>query len=169
MVEPTGSSSNICSSRAENVDVSNYELLVVLTGVSSKFSSLVRSLARLAPGLLVSDPSSPPHPQTKQLQRHLTEDRTLQLVAEYEAGATMRTLALNYGVHRGTVADHLRRSGVTIRPKGLNGAQVDEAVRLYISGWSLVKIAERMGCDGETVRTELKRHGVSMRKPWERS
>jgi hypothetical protein len=28
MVEPTGSSSNICSSRAENVDVSNYELLV---------------------------------------------------------------------------------------------------------------------------------------------
>lgn len=80
----------------------------------------------------------------------------------------MRALALSYGVHRGTVADHVRRAGVVLRTKGLLDMQVDDAVRLYAEGWSLVKIADRLGCDGQTVRTELKRRGVQMRKPWER-
>jgi transposase len=98
----------------------------------------------------------------------LTEDRTLQLTADYKAGGTMRALAKAYGVHRVTVSDQLRRAGVALRPKGLLDLQIDEAVRLYLQGWSLVKVADRLGCDAETVRTNLKGRGVQMRKPWER-
>lgn len=98
----------------------------------------------------------------------MTENRTRQLVAEYEAGATMRALAVSYGVHRGTVAYQLRRAGIDLRPKGLREVQIDEAVRLYIHGWSLVKIANQLSCDAETIRTDLRLRGVQMRKPWER-
>jgi uncharacterized protein YjcR len=43
-----------------------------------------------------------------------------------------------------------------------------EAVRLYGEGWSLQRLAERYGCDPETVRQQLRSSGVQMRKPWER-
>ena len=41
-------------------------------------------------------------------------------------------------------------------------------IRLYGDGWSCQRLAERYGCDDETVRQSLKRLGVRRRKPWER-
>ncbi len=89
-------------------------------------------------------------------------------MAEYEAGADMRDLAARWGVHRTTVADHLRRAGIELRRQGLSHEQLSEAARLYGEGWSLQRLAEHYGCDDETVRTSLKRAGVRMRRPWER-
>ncbi len=39
---------------------------------------------------------------------------------------------------------------------------------MYGQGWSLQHLAERYGCDPETVRTYLKQQGVRRREPWER-
>jgi DNA-directed RNA polymerase specialized sigma24 family protein len=47
-------------------------------------------------------------------------------------------------------------------------ALLDEAIRLYGDGWSCQRLAERYGCDAETVRQALKRAGVRLRAPWER-
>ncbi len=89
-------------------------------------------------------------------------------MAEYQAGADMKELAGRWGVHRTTVAGHLRRDGTELRRQGLSDQQLGEAMRLYGNAWSLQRLAERYECDAETVRTYLKRAGVRLRRPWER-
>ena len=80
----------------------------------------------------------------------------------------MQLLAKQWGLHRTTVAGHLRRAGVELRRQGIPAERLDEAVRLYGEGWSCQGLAERYGCEDETVRQKLKAAGVRMRKPWER-
>ncbi len=102
------------------------------------------------------------------IQRRLKADQAAELVAKYQAGADMRELVEQWGIHRTTVAGHLRRAGVELRRQGLSDEQLSEAMRLYGEGWSLQRLAERYCCDAETVRTYLKQTGVRMRQPWER-
>lgn len=78
----------------------------------------------------------------------MTAAQLAHLVAEYEVGADIKTLAARWQLHRTTVAGHVRHAGVRLRR---------QAIR-----------AEHHGCDGETVRQTLKRAGVGMRRPWER-
>ena len=80
----------------------------------------------------------------------------------------MKELAERWGVHRTTVAEHLRRAGVEQRWQGLSHAQLDEALRPYNDGRSLQRLAERYGCDAETVCHALKRAGAHLRKPRDR-
>jgi hypothetical protein len=81
----------------------------------------------------------------------------------------MTVLADRWRVHRTTVAGHLRRGRVTLRRQGLPIERLDEAIGLYCEGWSCQRLAERYGCDDETVRQALKRSGVNYRAPWERA
>jgi DNA-directed RNA polymerase specialized sigma24 family protein len=144
---------------------------VVLTGARSKQNARVRRLARALPDLLAARedrPSVEADRRERQPQRRLTPEQVEQLVQEYEAGDDMRALAGRWGLHRLTVAGHLRRAGVELRRQGLSDKQLAEAGRLYGEGWSLQRLAERYGCDDETMRTYLKRAGVQMRRPWER-
>ena len=66
------------------------------------------------------------------------------------------------------MAGHLRVAGVKLRRQGVPQERLDEAVRLYGEGWSCQRLAERYGCDDETVRQALVRAGIKLRKPWER-
>ncbi len=139
-------------------------MLVVLTGASSKFLAQVRGLSSALPSLgVVSQlPSARP---VRPHQRRLTPDQVAELVAEYQAGADMKELAVRWQVHRTTVAGQLRRAAVELRRQGLSDEQLDEAAQLYGEGWSLQRLAERYTCDDETVRTYLKRSGVRIRHP----
>jgi lambda repressor-like predicted transcriptional regulator len=98
----------------------------------------------------------------------LTDNQIAQLVAEYQAGLDMAVLALPWELHRTTVAAHLRRAGVVLRGKAFRPSRSPKQIRLYSAGWSLQRLAERYRCDDETVRTELKRAGIRLPKPWER-
>jgi DNA-binding CsgD family transcriptional regulator len=80
----------------------------------------------------------------------------------------MHELADRWGLHRTTVAGHLRRAGVALRRRGIPTERLTEAISLYGEGWSCQRLAERFGCDDETVRQALKRTGVTLRAPWER-
>ncbi len=141
--------------------------MVVLTGASSKFLGQLRGLASALPGLSAAF-EPPTAASTQPVQRRLTADQVAELVAEYQAGADMRELAVRWQVHRTTVAGHLRRAGIELRRQGLSDGQLDEAVRFYGEGWSLQRLAERYGCDAETVRQGLRNVGVAMRQPWDR-
>jgi lambda repressor-like predicted transcriptional regulator len=101
--------------------------------------------------------------------RRLPPDEVEQVVAAYEAGASVYVLADTFGIHRHTVSAHLHQAGVTMRRQGMTPEQVVEASVLYQAGWSLIKLGEKFGVDHETVRTELQRLGIRMRKPWERA
>ncbi len=140
---------------------------VVLTGGSSKFLAQLRGLADCLQTLAVPEERTVP-PLARPVQRRLTAAQVAELVAEYQAGADMKELAVRWHAHRTTVAGHLRRAGVELRRQGLSEDQLGEAVRLYGEGWSLLRLADRYGCDAETVRSHLKQAGVRMRQPWER-
>lgn len=140
---------------------------MVLTGTSSKQSSLVKRLAAELPALLARPAKQRPV-RKRQVQRRLTAEEVERLVAEYQAGADMKQLAQTWAMHRTTVAAQLRKAGVELRRQGVPDERLQEAVRLYAEGWSLQRLAERYGCDAETVRTTLKLQDVRMRKPWER-
>jgi lambda repressor-like predicted transcriptional regulator len=129
---------------------------------------LLRQLAEDLAGLLRGRPRRAKQSKPQQIQRRLTIQHREQMVAEYLSGASMLALARQWGLHRTTVAEQLRRAGVEIRQRGIPLEKLDEAIRLYEKGWSCVRLAELYNCDDETVRQTLRRAGVRLRAPWDR-
>jgi lambda repressor-like predicted transcriptional regulator len=87
----------------------------------------------------------------------------MSLVDGYRAGVAVKGLAIEFGVHRTTVTQHLQRNGVPLRRRGLDDQQVDQAMHLYRQGWSLARVGARLHVDTHTVRTVLRARGVPMR------
>ena len=69
------------------------------------------------------------------VQRRLTDTGIDDLVARYEAGSTIETLAHQFGVHRTTVMTHLDPHGIPRRaPRKLTDQMVTAAAQRYASG-----------------------------------
>jgi DNA-directed RNA polymerase specialized sigma24 family protein len=79
----------------------------------------------------------------------------VELVACYEAGATIRQLAAWSGAHRQTVVRHLVRGGVELRRLGLTGELARGASDRYVEGLTLVEIAAELGVAASTIRRSL--------------
>lgn len=88
-------------------------------------------------------------------QTFLTASEVDRLVADYVAGVGVGELADRYGIHRTTVAAHLRRRGGPRRLVGLDVNEQAEAVRLYRAGLSLRAISRQLGVDRKTVRAAI--------------
>jgi hypothetical protein len=87
----------------------------------------------------------------RQVQRRLTPKEIEQLLTEYRAGDSMQELARKWRLHRTTVTEHLRRSSIAVRHRGIPTERLDESIRHYGHGWSCQRLAERYGCDDETM------------------
>lgn len=96
-------------------------------------------------------------------QTRLTPERRLELVADYEAGNPVRTIAAKYGVHRGTIPTLVLRSGGLLKTPGLNDEDRARAAALYIEGHTLHEVAERLGIDPKTVRNAVVAQGGNLR------
>lgn len=105
----------------------------------------------------------------RQHQKQFDKDEVSQLVAHYQAGATVYELADQFDCHRTTVSDHLKSRGVKMRLTALTEEQVQEAVRLYESGHSLKSVGQQVGANAETVRSHMRKRGVCVRGPHSRS
>ncbi|HKR48974.1 MAG TPA: hypothetical protein VJT72_05220 [Pseudonocardiaceae bacterium] len=115
-------------------------------------------------------PAPPPADRPKPRRaRQLDADQVQELIAGYQAGATVYELGDQFGIERRTVSTVLRRHGVPMRRRSLSSNQVDTAIHLYILGWSLVRVGERLGVDPTTVLTCLRRRGVRTRDTHGRS
>lgn len=77
----------------------------------------------------------------------------------------MYELGHRFGINRRTVGKILTRNGVQTKHPGLTIAQVDEAVQLYMDGWSLARVGERLGVTARTVQQRLRERGVRTRDP----
>ena len=100
--------------------------------------------------------------------RKLTQDQIDELSSLYQQGRSLPSLAARYGIHRGTVKDHLRRAGVPIRPghqAKLSETDKDEIARLYEAGLSIHKLALLFSVTDNPVHKALKECGVRMRDP----
>jgi hypothetical protein len=96
-------------------------------------------------------------------RREVVTADVVSLVDGYRAGATVKELAVEFGIHRTTVTQHLRSNGVALRRRGLDDQQVEQAVHLYRQGWSLARVGARLHVDAHTVRVALRARGVPMR------
>lgn len=57
----------------------------------------------------------------------------------------------------------------TYAPPRLTADQVDDAIRLYESGWSLARVGERLDVDPTTVLARLRERGTPTRDSYGRS
>jgi DNA-directed RNA polymerase specialized sigma24 family protein len=96
-------------------------------------------------------------------QTSITPAMRAELLARYEAGATILALAAWSGAHRETVMRHLVHAGFEPRQRGLTAEQVQTARELYVEGFTLAEIAGRFGVGATTVRRSLLRLGISLR------
>lgn len=107
----------------------------------------------------------PAAPVPRQRQLRLSKAQVDELTASYQAGSSVRELVEQFGVHRTTVLDHLKRRDVGRRPavRKLTDEQVQEAAEFYCAGNSLVATGKRFRVDAATIAREFKQAGVSMR------
>jgi DNA-directed RNA polymerase specialized sigma24 family protein len=96
----------------------------------------------------------------RQVQVRLTDEQLDEVTAGYEAGLNLNELATAFGADRRTLANRLEARGVQRRHRRLSGVQIHEAITLYGEGWSLARIATRLGVYPQSVRYRLQRSGV---------
>ena len=92
----------------------------------------------------------------RQRQRRLTTAQVAEMAAKYEAGATVYELAADFGCHRTTVADRLKKSGIEMRLQSPSPNAIESMVQLFKSGLSPQEIGEQLGFCANTVRDSLK-------------
>lgn len=100
----------------------------------------------------------------KQVQKRLDGQKIAQLVAAHEAGAGVKELGRQFGIHRRTASDILRREGA-LRAPGIQPDDLPEVVRLYEQGWSLARLGDRFHVAPDTVGRALRAEGVRIRRP----
>ena len=87
------------------------------------------------------------------------------LVQGSREGRTVYELATQFGVHRQTVSEVLKREGVPRRRRPLSSAESDKAFALRGEGWTFARIGAELRCDPSTVcRTLAKIGSVAHRK-----
>jgi len=98
-------------------------------------------------------------------QRRLSPADIDDLVDAYQAGATISQLAVEFGIHRTTVAGHLDRSGVPRHSEqtAWDDEILKQAAELYATGLSLADVADKFGIDPQTVANRFRRAGVAVR------
>jgi hypothetical protein len=107
-------------------------------------------LLRKLPDPTAPAPASADRPKPGRA-RQLDIDQIQALIQGYTMGATTYELGHRFGIDRRTVSTILHRHGVEKRRRGLSPDQVDDAIRLYESGWSLARIGEHLKVDPTTV------------------
>nr|WP_241742571.1 hypothetical protein [Microbacterium lacticum] len=102
-------------------------------------------------------------------QTFLSPAQVDELVALYEAGATLVELGERFSIHRRTAAAHLVRRSVPIRRRGLDERHLAEAVELYSGGLTLMEVGLRFGVSQQTVGRALVAAGIALRPSGRRS
>jgi DNA-directed RNA polymerase specialized sigma24 family protein len=126
---------------------------------------VVRALVGLRKKLPRLDTPEPPSIKRDRPRRarQLGSEQVEQLIACYHSGATVYELATAFGIERRTVSAILHRHDVPMRRRGPTDEEAEDAERLYLQGWSLARIGNRMKVAADTVRKCLLDRGVTMR------
>lgn len=90
----------------------------------------------------------PIHNHVKQLSPAFVD----QLVTEYRAGASVYELQKRHGVHRSTVAKHLKHQGIALGVQPLSSDEIARARELYEQRLPLNAIGRAMGRDPKTIK-----------------
>ena len=107
---------------------------------------------------------NPPAPPTRPTRRNqsLNPDQVRELLTAYGAGTPIDRVADDFGIHRTTALNIVKREGVPRRWRTID-AHLEEARELYNSGLSMAKVGQHFGVSMDAVREAFLRHGVPIR------
>jgi len=102
-----------------------------------------------------------------QRQRRLTRSEIDNLVDLYATGINVRQLAAAFGINRDTALGHLQRRDVPSRATvhKLTDKQLATAARRYLAGEPMAELCGDLGINPTTLRRELTKTGVQLRRP----
>ena len=104
----------------------------------------------------------------KQQQKTLTEFEIQSVIQKYQNGASSYDLAKEFGCHRRTITDTLKRNGVEVSHQAAAKPElVKRIIELYAEMKTPKEVGAIVGVGGDTVRKVLKENGIYIRKSWE--
>ncbi len=99
-------------------------------------------------------------------QKRLSPEEVAQLVRDYANGeGSIYGLADRYGIHRQTVAHHLKAHGLELGRTSLSPEEATRARDLARLGWSANRIGVQLQRDPKTIRTLLASRGMLQKIP----
>lgn len=105
-------------------------------------------------------------PSIYRMNRKLSLGEQAELVALYEAGASMLELSRKFECHRHTVMRLLQKAGVELRPqRKMTPELVAQAIALYAQDRSLEEVGRLLSMEASTIGKAMKRAGVQLRPP----
>ena len=101
----------------------------------------------------------------KQQQKTLTEFEIQSVIQKYQNGASSYDLAKEFGCHRRTISDTLKRNGVEVSHQAATKPElVKRIIELYAEMKTPKEVGAIVGVGGDTVRKVLKENGIYIRK-----
>jgi lambda repressor-like predicted transcriptional regulator len=124
----------------------------------ANLTEAVKSLFRLAESgelaLLLGRELRDARPSHRSVKT-LSADEIDQLVKDYRTARSIYVLAERYGVHRNTVAAHLKARGIALGKSSLSSKEVERVRQLNENGLPLNAIGRAIGRDPKTVKNAL--------------
>ena len=148
--------------------------MVVLT---EPYSKKYNAVIRFKQSILMDKPSATKRPitparkinkygevevgRTIQEQKHLTEDEITLLLSEYKAGKSTYALAEQFGCHRTTVSNTLKKHGIKVTHcKSQEKLNISEVIAMYENRHTAQEIADKHGVTRQLVTKSLRANGV---------
>ena len=117
---------------------------------------------------VISDEGDTVVRQTRQVQKHLSEEEVAQIIRAYQSGTSTNELARQYGCHRHTICDHLRKHGIEVTRNKIRSAEaVCQVIALYEQGNMIEDIANQYDVSQATINRLLHGNGVKVRSRWD--
>ena len=108
--------------------------------------------------------------RTVQEQKHLVEDEIVLLLSEYKAGKSIYALAEQFGCHRTTVSNTLKKYGIKVTHcKSQEKLNIQDAIAMYEDNHTAQEIADKYNVTRQLVTKSLRAHGVTIRGRWDYS
>jgi transposase-like protein len=143
--------------------LSNRLLVALSTADSNKWLLLKEGhLEKQAPEVITSSDYRL-NGSIRQRQRRLTEAQVADMTSKYEAGATVYELAAEFGCHRATVSERVKKAGIVMRGQSPTPDVIDSMVCLYESGLSYQEVGKKLGLGANTVRNCLRERRIRAR------
>lgn len=103
-----------------------------------------------------------------QHQKCLTKLEIQAICDRYQNGVSIHKLAADFGCHRRTISDTLKRNGIEVSHLASKKPElVKKIIELYAEMKTPKEVGVIVGVNGDTVRKVLKVNGIYIRKSWE--
>jgi lambda repressor-like predicted transcriptional regulator len=130
-------------------------MVALSTADSNKWSLLLEDHPKRQTGEVITSSDYQLSGPIRQRQRRLTEAQVVDLVKQYETGATVYELAAEFGCHRATVAERLKKAGISMRLQSPTPKEIESMANLVKSGLSPESVGKQLGFCANTVRNCL--------------